>query len=110
MIVGIIPVRVGSLGRAFGSSAAFGFALDHSGVPRGLRAHSGSGELTWSRLDVAGFIVVSFRSLRRAYVAPSSLEFAWVHSGAYSSRRVHSSSRGFTRAYGSSGSFRVRVV
>ena len=73
-------VRLGSLGRAFGSSGSLGFAWD-------LQA----------RLEVAGFIGVRVGSPRRVYGWSNSFGFASVHSGAPRGHRVHSGSRGFPR-------------
>ena len=71
-VVGLIRVRVGSLGRVVGSSGSFGFACVHSGAISGRPIHPGSRWFTPARHGVVGFFGL-------ARVIFDSLGFAWVH-------------------------------
>ena len=51
--VRFIRIRLGSLGRFYGSSGSVWIARVHSDEPRGLRVHSGSRRFTRARLVVA---------------------------------------------------------
>ena len=86
VIDGLIRVRLGSLGHF---QESFGFALVHSGAPRGRLDSLG---FTWELSGVVGFIWVSTGSLWRALGSPGSYVFPW---NALTGRRVHSRSRGF---------------
>ena len=83
MVVGFIGVRVGSIGRAQGSSGLFGFAWVHSGTPMCLRVHSGSREFTLAHIEIVGFIPFRVGPLRSR-----STGIKWVHSCAYRGRWV----------------------
>ena len=76
-VVGLIRVRLGSLGRA-----------------SGRQVHSGSRGFTRAQLEVVMFIRVFVGSLGRTYVSSG---FAKVHSCPRRGRRVLSGSHGFTR-------------
>ena len=108
-VIGIIRVRLRSLGRDYVSSVSFTLSRIHG------RFHSGSRGFTRGRLGVVGFIRVrvglfgfawvNMGVLRGRWVDSGSrrfnrgslgvIAFAWVHSGG---RRVHSGSLGFTCA------------
>ena len=88
VIVVIIRVRVGSLGRAYGSSGSYGFVWVRT-----------------ARLGVVGLIRVGVGSLGRPKGSSDSLGVVCVLLGASRCRRVHTGSRGFTRAFG----FAVRI-
>ena len=79
-VVGLIWVRLGSLGRA-----------------SGRQVHSGSRGFTRAQLEVVMFIRVFVGSLGRTYVSSGSIGFAKVHSCPRRGRRVLSGSHGFTR-------------
>ena len=77
----VVGVRVGSLGRAYGSSGTYGFVWVRT-----------------ARLGVVGLIRVGVGSLGRPKGSSSSFWVVWVLLGAFWCRRVHTGSRGFTRA------------
>ena len=81
-VVRLIQVRVGSIGRANGSSGAFSFAWVNSCGPSDRRVRSGLRGFTQSRLRVVGFFRVCLGLLRRALGSSGAFGFTFVHSGA----------------------------
>ena len=65
VVAGFIRVRLGSPGRALGSSDSFELASNRSGAPREPRVHSGSRGFTRTGLVVDGFIQVRLGSFWR---------------------------------------------
>ena len=64
VVVGFIPVRVGLLGRAEGSSGSFGFACIHCGGRWGSPVHSRSRGFALAHLVVVSLIQVREGLLR----------------------------------------------
>ena len=93
--MGVVLVRVLSIGRAYGSLGSFEFACVQAGARMGRRIHSSSLGFTLKRLKVFRGRVGS----RGGAVGPScSSEFAWCPSFAPRGRRGHLVLRGLISA------------